>query len=171
MSTSRRLCFFGLGSLAVALCGIVALPWGRSGTRVTAAQLPQPSFAYVTPWSTNLDAQTQALYQNLSNAIAGFTGVPAARPAYYSFYNDGVNWSIGAWGGGVINAVADGDGGYNVTLTVGPIFATIPQNGSANDVGGAYYEIFNVGADGTVTYMSSQDPLGSASGQLTELAN
>lgn len=162
---TRRYAFFGLGSLALASCVVLA---ARTGTRLSAAQNPPPSFEYVTVYgSSSLDPQTQTLYQNLANAIAGFAGVPNARVAYYSYYNDGVNWVIGSWGASVSAAAADGNGGYNVTLFVGPIFATVPQ-GSC-DVFGEYTEIFNVDANGVVTYVSSQDPQGSSGGQLAEI--
>jgi len=159
---TSRYAALALGSLALAACAVLT-----SRTRLAAAQAPAPSFAYVSVWGADvLDPQTQALYQNLANAIAGFSGVPNARWAYYGSYNDGVNWAIGSWAASVDSAVADGNGGYNVTLLVGPIFTATPQ--TANSVGGGYTEIFNVDANGAVTYISSQDPDGCTGGQLIE---
>ena len=163
---SAHFAFFGLGALALATCVVVLS--ARPGRRLTAAQLPVPSFTYVVPWSNDYDPQTQALYQNLSNAIAGFNGVPNARWAYYSYYNDGVNWSIGSWGGGVCDAVPDGNGGYNVKVLVGPNISMSPQ-GSGTPMG-QYFEIFNVDANGDVTFVSSNDLEGWGGGQLVEIS-
>lgn len=164
--TSRYACL-ALGSLALAACVVFA--HGRPGTRLSAAQAPAPSFALVSVWGfTSLDPQTQTLYQNLASAIAGFSGVPNARWAYYSYYNDGTNWAIGSWGASVDYATADGNGGYNVKLLVGPNFTTTPRN--LNTVSGGYNEIFHVDANGFVTYVSSYDPQGMAGHQLIESA-
>jgi hypothetical protein len=162
----RHACL-GLGLLALAACVGIAT---RPGRRVSASQVQPPSFASVTVWGlTDLDPQTQALYQNLANAIAGFTGAPDARAAYYSYYNDGVNWAIGSWSASVVDAAPDGNGGYNVTLPVGPIFTTTPQ--TANGVCGGYQEIFNVDANGGVTYVGWQDTVGGMVGsRLGEIA-
>jgi len=153
-----------LGSLTIAACLALA---GRA--RLSASQAPAPSFEYVTVWGADgLDPQTLANYQALADAIARFSGVPNARWTYYGAYNDGVNWAIGSWGASVSSAVADPNGGYNVTLLVGPNFTVTTQD--ANIVGGTYTEIFHVAADGTVTYISSQDPDGNGGGQLIEIA-
>jgi len=158
---SSRYALLALGSLALA-AGIVLA--SRPGTRLAAAQAP--SFADVTVWSTNLDPQTTALYQNLANAIAGFSGVPDARGAYYSYHNDGTTWAIACWGATITDAAPDGNGGYNVTLTVGPDFSISP----GTYVVGGYSETFHVDANGVVTYVSSQDPDGWAGGQLIEFS-
>jgi hypothetical protein len=161
----RHACL-GLGFLALAACVGIA---NRPGRRASASQVLPPSFAHVTVWSTDLDPQTQTLYQNLANAIAGFNGAPDARAAYYSYYNDGVNWAIGSWEATVLDAAPDGNGGYNVTLPVGPNFTTTPQ--TANGVLGGYREVFNVNANGGVTYVGWLDATdGVAGGQLIEVS-
>ncbi len=159
---SSRYAWLALGSLALAAC--VVLANGRIGTRLAAAQAP--SFTDVTVWSDSLDPQTQTLYQNLASAIAGFSGVPDVRSAYYSYYNDGTNWAIASWGASVLGAVPDGNGGYNVTLTVGPNFSI----STGTYVVGDYSEIFNVDANGVVTYVGSQDPDNSGGGPLCEFS-
>ena len=164
---SRRYLFLGLGVFALASCVLLV---GRTGTRLAAAPIPAPSFAYVTVWGiSNLDPATGALYQNLANAIAGFPGVPNDRGVYFSYYNDGVNWIIGSWAASVSEAAADGNGGYNVTVLVGPIFTTVPQ-GFGNALGN-YTEVFNVDANGVVTFVGSQDPEGWAGRRLIEVGN
>jgi len=159
-----RYALLGLGSLALAACAFLA--FGRPGTRLSAAQAPAPSFAEVSVWSSDLDPQTTALYQSLANAVAGFSGVPDARGAYYSYYNDGITWAIGSWGASVTNAVPDGDGGYNVTLTVGPNFSISP----GTHVAGTYYETYNVDANGVVTFVGWQDPDNCGGGPLVEFS-
>jgi len=159
---ASRSAALALGSLALAACAVFA---SRPGTRLAAAQAPAPSFAYVSVWGfDDLDPQTQTLYQGLANAIAGFSGVPNARGAHYSYYNDGTTWAIACWGAAITDAAPDGNGGYNVTLTVGPNFSISP----GTDVVGGYSETFHVDANGVVTYVSSQDPYGWAGGQLIE---
>jgi hypothetical protein len=164
---SRRYAYLGLGLIALAACIVFA---GRASKRLSAAPSVPPSFAYVTVWGfDDLEPPTPALYHNRANAIAGFSGVPNDRGAYYSYYNDGVNWIIGSWGASVSVAAADGNGGYNVTVLVGPIFAATPP-GFGDAIGG-YSEIFNVDTNGVVTYVSSQDPQGWAGGALIEVGN
>ncbi len=156
--------------LVLIISGVLALIAGAvfvRGTPLSAAQAPAPSFADVTVWGTgDLDPQTQALYQNLANAIAGFVGVPDSRWAYYGLYNDGTTWAIGSWGGSVLNAVPDGNGGYQVSMTVGPNFSISP----GLIVGGGYYEIFNVDAAGVVTFIGSQDPNNASGGPLNSMS-
>ncbi len=156
--------------LVLIISGVLALIAGAvfvRGTPLSAAQAPAPSFADVSVWGIdNLDPQTQVLYQNLANAIAGFAGVPNSRWAYFSLYNDGTTWAIGSWGGSILNAVPDGNGGYNVTMTVGPNFSISP----GMIVDGGYYEIFNVNAAGVVTFIGSQDPDNASGGPLSGMS-
>jgi hypothetical protein len=156
-----------LGSVALPCCLIIAIL--RPNKSLTATQVVQPSFKYVMPWSDDYAPPTLTLYQNLSNAILGFTGVPDARTAFFGQYNDGVKWTIESWGGGVSDAVEDGNGGYNVTLLVGPRFSLVPSEvGPTASLLVNYIEIFNVDANGVATYLYSLDPDGVSGGRFVE---
>ncbi len=111
-----------------------------------------------------LDPQTTQLYQQMATTLNGSTGVPAARLAYYAAVNNQGTYSITGWGANVESVVADGNGGYNVTLSVTPgiLDSGYTLNSIVSDAN--YMETYNV-VNGTYTYIGSADPAGQA-GQL-----
>ncbi len=111
-----------------------------------------------------LDAQTQLLYQQMATTLDGYANVPDSRVTYYGAVNNQGNYSIAGWGAFVEGVQSDGNGGYNVNLSVTPsvIDSTYGLNTIIFDLN--YSESYNIN-NGVINYLNSADP-GGQSGQL-----
>ena len=100
----------------------------------------------------------------MATALNGSVFVPTSRTTYYAAVNNQGNYSIIGWGAHVENVQADGNGGYNVTLSISPgiVDSTYDLNSTIFDLN--YLETYNVG-NGGYNYIGSTDPEGRA-GQL-----
>ena len=109
-------------------------------------------------WGLTLDANHQALYQNMATLLSGVAAVPQDRDNYYSvIIND-----VGSWLGMVSDVQAANGGGYVVTVSVSPLISPGSLYGDATGVGGDYSEIYHVDVNNNVTYSGFTDPEGMA---------
>ena len=121
---------------------------------IRAADDPGPTFPVTVDFTLTLDANTQALYQQMATALSGYTTVPNDRINYYSAFNNWADYQISGWVGMVQN-VQSIDGGNVVTVGVVPQF-TNASSIVVND----YSEQYFVGNDGRITYQGFTDPNG-----------
>ncbi len=113
--------------------------------------IPPSTWAVSVDWGLRLDPNTQALYQNMANAVSTFTNVPADRLHYYSALINNVK--VTGWAGMVTNVAAI-PGGYKVTATVTPMTGT----GVTYDTD--YSENYFIETNNVVNYLGFSDPLG-----------
>jgi hypothetical protein len=130
---------------------------------VTAVQAPAlPLRVSFNP--DNLDANTQQLYQSMSDALDGFADVPNDRSNYYSAVNNVNGFVVLGWGGCITNVQPNGNGNL-VTIAVTPPLAADGVGALALIIDSEYAEQYQVFADGTFQYVGFLDPLGFA-GQM-----
>ena len=164
--TSAAGCVLAVTALSLALVGV------GGPRRIVAGDSNSnaPSFGTVTVWGIDtLDPDTQVLYRQLADAVATVQVVPNDRLNFYAYHNDGVNWIIGSWGSSVTDAQPNPNGGYDVTLVVGPAFAKTPYEAQIC-VSGGYSEVYWVDPNGNVQFLGAQDPDNRAGGPLDSAA-
>jgi hypothetical protein len=111
-----------------------------------------------------LDAPTQQLYQQMSNAINGNAFVPNDRLTYYSSVNDQNSYTINGWAGFVENVQDDGNGGYLVSIRVSPQLDSTDFDLNSIVCDFNYTETYDVN-NGVCNYVGFADPAG-LSGQM-----
>ena len=127
---------------------------GARGGKLVALDQQPPFWDVGVDWGLQLDAETQALYQQMANLFSTVNAVPNDRLNYYSAVNDPPNWTIQNWTGLVTGVAANGDGTYQVTVTANPCFAQSTTLVILSD----YSEIYHVDQNNNATYVGFSDP-------------
>lgn len=180
------------GRILVVAClcvvGIAATPKARGrrpkvvkpGTVISKDAMVLPTMqrfdALLTPvweveadWSLELNESDQALYDQVAATLTGVSDIPNDRTNYYSAVNNTPGYTINGWTGLVNSVTPDGNGGYNVTVSVDPKLSTT-QFGLYTDMESDYSEQYSINANNNVTYLGFLDPQGLA-GLLTSFAS
>jgi hypothetical protein len=153
-------------AFASVLCaaGLFALIHFPAPPRVTGAPLQQPGLPLNMSFDpSNLDANTQQLYQSMQDAINGYAITPANRTTYFSAVYNSNGFVANGWAGTITNVQPNGNG-YLVSVDVIPCMSC-EWAACAIIVDSDYYEQYQVFPDGTFQYVGSFDPQGLA-GQM-----
>ncbi len=131
------------------------------------AQSPAPpAWMVEVDFTLVLDDATTALYQQCANTLGGYTGIPAARPDFYSAVDQPPDYVINGWLGFVTDVQPLPTGGYTVTVRVCPQLSST-EYGPVTVVSGDYSERYTIDANNHVQYLDSLDPEG-MSGQVPD---
>lgn len=149
---------------ALAIAGLYAIVHPSTLRRAAAAHLQQPGLPLTVMFDpTDLDANTQQLYQTMQDSISGYAVTPNVRTAYYTTVNNANGYVVNDWCGLITNVQPNANG-YLVSVDVVP---SLSGNTVACGVivDSDYSEQYQVFADGTFQYVGSLDPQGT-SGQM-----
>jgi len=156
--------YFALASV-LCVAGLLAMFNLLPSNRTAKASLQQPGLPLSVMFdASNLDANTQQLYQSMQNSIDGFAITPADRASYYSAVNNVNGYTVNSWQG-IITNVQQNANGYLVSVDVLPGLSEDNGSACAITANSDYSEQFQVFADGTFQYVGSLDPQGLA-GQM-----
>lgn len=126
-----------------------------------------PFWTVTVDWGLQLDAPTQALYQQLADLFSTLTTVPADRTNFYSaLAQQRPDLIINGWNGMLTNVQTNPDGTYTVTVTAIPSFS----NATQLTVLSLYSERYSVDQNMNVTYLGFLDPENLA-GTLPAMSN
>jgi hypothetical protein len=113
---------------------------------------------------TNLDQNTQQLYQSMQNSLNGSTFVPNDRTNYYSAVINVNGFVLNDWGG-IITNVQPNANGFLVTVDVVPSLSSDTVGPNAIICDSDYSEQYQVFGDGSFQYVGFLDTQGLA-GQM-----
>jgi hypothetical protein len=129
--------------------------------RMAVTGLVAPAWDVTVDWSLQLADQDATLYRQMATNIGADADIPADRTNYYSMVVNQPGFAVNGWTGMVNSVVADGNGGYLVTVSVFPLLSS-DQYGTPTQIASDYSERSVVAGDGTVTYLGFLDPQGLA---------
>ena len=136
---------------------------GDVPTLKSAQLFPAATVLNATTWNVNvssaleLDAETEAVYQQMADDLTLVNAVPNDRVIYYSGIGNNGNWR------GSVSSVSPVPGGANVTVIVGPD----SEASYASD----YSELYFIDGLGNATYLGFSDPEGTSGQALESVTN
>jgi len=115
--------------------------------------------------STNMDPNTQQLYQNMQDSLNGSTFVPNARTNYFSAVYNVNGFEVSSWQSIITNVQPNADGSHLVTIDVLPCMSSDTVGACSIILDSDYSEQYQVFGDGSFQYVGFLDPQGLA-GQM-----
>lgn len=153
---SKKTAIFAILGIAVLLKVVHA--YAPATAAILAVQVPGlPLSVMFDP--TNLDQNTQQLYQSMQDSLNGSTFVPNDRTNYYSQVNNVNGFTLNGWQG-IITNVQPNPNGNLVTVDVLPGLSSDDVGACAIICDSDYSEQYQVFGDGTFQYIGFLDPQG-----------
>jgi hypothetical protein len=137
------------------------------GGRGHAMQCPPGTFPLAVDFDpANLDPATVQAFQAIANTLNGYTGYQNDRSTFFGGHTPDGGYNLTGWQALITSAQPNANG-HLATLLVIPDLTSNGSDAIIRDL--AYFEQYQVNADGTFAYVGSLDPNGQAGGVSTAI--